>query len=1160
MIIRTTAPNRGRAVWALMLLPVLALGGCGFYKNWQLGKKNQEVQTLLSEVQAQQADRYLPEVYKNASRALDDSRAAGEAGNYDEAFSSSDNARSLIDQINTRLPQVRQDIEKKQVQLTDLQGRLGKTLEDIRKIAPEEATLIDSASKALNNAGVVLQAPAQVAEGEQGYDATLKVAKAALDEATAGLARLEKSSAEKQIAEIEAAWKQAEGSEVPKYAPESVQIPQAIEAAKALIASASYRAVIERLPAVQAELMRVSGKAREARAKARIEHAQRLIELAEAEPAAAADKVTAAKAALDEAVAQSREGKFDEAYASAERALNEARGEVKELEDNIQQQIKDLSVRIEDSKKWEADKISAAKFTQAVADRDKAQELAREILFTESQDALTSGADAIEEASTEARTVKLAVRIHEDVTSLQATEKIGTYTYLKENYQAIQGLIADASSQVQLASFDQADVTLGKAEQLISGLETGMRTLAQQRIAEIEAALKEAKDAGAEKNAPELLEDASTALADTQASAAKAEWRQALEACEAALAKSKEAAQQTYKILSEERLPLAEKEIENAKTAGAAGYAAPVYNQALDAIDQSRKAYQDSDFKGSLQKINQSLDQAVQARRFLVEQAQSATNSAIESKAQEYDGDTIAAALVELADAKSLMEQSQFEPSREKALSAFQKAQSAENKTWNARGQAAVAHLKERVDSAGAHQAPTYAVEEFKKVSASLAGAEGLFGAGKFKEAYQQADAGEVEADQVFAKLDEQAVKVRGEYDTSVNKLKTFVQDEFGVKLHSEATLRLGAIDEAIQRKDWGSAFTLYHEGMQTVEKSIVATKIHNVNAMKGKLEQQIAQNEQSGLFLLTKVKPEEIRAEIAKVDFDPVIDRLKPEVDYYREGMRALTKVETNLAQMHEMAITEADTKVTKIRTDIDDAREIGARDLTAAAFDSAVDSYEKARDMVHILREPIAGVPPTDFNQLAQQISTAESQASQLNQSALTQRNAVSYLTSLIRWTYDMTKFLDEWVPVEDMGRQMIQVAASNSQVDAYRQFQINITARDLLTEAERLLEGIKVVSPPPSVAELHQMALSSFTMFVKSADGFYRYGLYERYPERMRNRYLTIAFTSLERLHAMNDTLIMAILKQVRVFGLTDFERDLSNELSAFNTYLRRDKTAG
>ncbi len=506
------------------------------------------------------------------------------------------------------------------------------------------------------------------------------------------------------------------------------------------------------------------------------------------------------------------------------------------------------------------------------------------------------------------------------------------------------------------------------------------------------------------------------------------------------------------------------------------------------------------------------------------------------------------------------MEQGQFETSREKALSAEQKAQAAETKTWNSRGQAAITHLKERVDAAEANQAPTYAAEEFKKVSTTLADAEGLFSAQKFKEAYQQAEAGEAGADQVFAKLEEQAEKLRGEYDTFVNKLKTFVQDEFGIKLHSEATLRLGAIDEAIMRKEWGNAFTLYREGTNTVEKAIVATKIHNINTQKAKIEQQIAQYEQQGLFKLTKISAEQLRSETAKVEFDPVLDRYEPEMDYYREGMRALAKVESDLGRLRELAVTEADSRVVRIRTDIDNAREIGARDLAGAAFDGAVDSYEKARDMVIMLRNPIDGVPPINFNELAQQIATAESQATQLNQSALTQRNVVDYLRDLITWTYDMTKFLDQWSPVEDLGRQMIITADLSNEQFAYREAQMNITPRKLLTEAESLYNRVKVVSPPPSMAALHQMALDSFGTFVNSADGFYRYSLYTRYPKRMRERFLANAFSSLERLHAINDTMITTILKQVRVFGLTDFERDLSNELSAFNTYLRREKTAG
>ncbi|MCC6733765.1 MAG: hypothetical protein IT394_11100, partial [Candidatus Omnitrophica bacterium] len=406
----------------------------------------------------------------------------------------------------------------------------------------------------------------------------------------------------------------------------------------------------------------------------------------------------------------------------------------------------------------------------------------------------------------------------------------------------------------------------------------------------------------------------------------------------------------------------------------------------------------------------------------------------------------------------------------------------------------------------------------------------------------------------------DQAAAVRKDYDTQVNQLKTFVMDDFGLKLHQESTVRLGAIDEAIQRKDLPQVFSLYQEGMTRIQKASAATKLHNINTQKEKLLAQVNTAEQNGLFRVVPFTAESLRADIGKVDFDPQLDRLKPEADLYREAARGLAKVESDMSKIRETAIAAADTRIQKIRTDIDNARQIGARDLTATAFDGAVDSYEKARDMLALLRNPVEGTPQVNVNQLADQIASAESVASQLNTAAVNQRNSVDFLRDLIVWTYDMTRFLDDWYPIEQLGQQMIRTAASDSRVDAYREFQIDIDARRLLTESERLAERVRIVNPPAEMQSLHQLALLSFNKFVEAADGFYRYGLYSRYPERLRDRYLSHAFASLERLHGMNETLLIAIMKKVKAFGLVEIERDLSNELATFTTYLQRDKTAG
>lgn len=1160
MISHSRVPIHGSRALALLLISSFVLGGCGYYYGWQLGKKNTEVETQLGQARSQQADRYLSEDFKRADQAFNDSRNAGDAGTYDEAFAKSDEAKSLVEGILARLPQVKMAVSEKQTELTEVQGALSTALNTIRSLAPEEAGLIDTASRAIGNASTVLQAQAQVLEGEQGYEATLQSARAALGEATTGLARIQKTSAEKLVQQLDESWKQSQNLEILRYVPDSAGIPEQIQHARDLIAQASYVAVLKQGPVIEQTLKRSIDTTKELRAKARVQHAERLITLAEAEPSATLEKINEAKAKLEEAVTKIRDGQFDDAFLRAEDAITTARTEVKTIEEDLNQQVADLSARIEESHKWKTEEISAENYKKAVGDRDQAKIDINEFLFTDAQDTIDRSLQSIEEAISHAREVGSAIRIREAEINLLATEEKGTYTYLPEQYQAIQGLISEATSQVENASFDEAEATLEKAEKQTLDLDENMRKLAEQRLAEVDAAAREALDAGAEKHATEIINEARTTLAEGQSAAAKGVWKEALAASEKALPKAREAAQQAYRAQTEALTPTAQKEIQNARDAGAAEYATAVLNKALDALEQSQKSTLASDFKTALAKATEARDEAIHARRFQVEKAQVTTDSAIAALAQDYDKETIASALLDLTAAKEKMDQGQYAESLKLALSSDEKARNAETKTWNTRAAAAIATLKERVAQAERSQASTYATEDFKRVTQTLAEAESLFAAQQFKESYQKTETGSVEADQVFARLDTQAGVVRGEFDAQVNLLKTFVMDDFGLKLHQESTVRLGAIDEAIQRKDLPEVFSLYQDGNNRVQKSIAATKLHNINSQKEKLLAQVSSAEQNGLFRIVTFSADSLRTEVGKVDYDPQLDRLKPDANLYREATRGLAKVEMDLARMRETAITAADSRVQKVRADIDNARQIGARDLTATAFDSAVDSYEKARDMLSLLRNPVEGTPPVDINQLADQLAAAESMSTQLNSAAVSQRNSVDFLRDLVVWTYDMTRFLDDWYPIEQLGQQMIRTAASSSQVDAYREFQINIDARRLLTEAERLAERVRIVSPPAEMQSLQQMALLSFNKFVEAADGFYRYGLYSRYPERLRDRYLSQAFSSLERLHGMNETLIKAIIRKVRTHGLEEIERDLSNELQSFTTYLQRDKTAG
>jgi hypothetical protein len=1156
---RNLAAARMRLL-ALFLLPaILSLGGCGFYKKMQANKKNNEVQASIDLARAEEAQRYIPDVFANASKALNDSKAAVEAGNYDEALQRGDEAKGLVEQINTRLPQAKMVIQQKRASLVEIQGRITPVVDQIKAIAPEDTTLIERAQGVDDQIAKIQQAAQQVAAGEQGYDAALQTAKAFLDEATDSLHKLEMDRAGKLVDRIQASWAKAVDLDVLKYIQESKQVPEEIERAKALIQSASYRAVLTQFTALEDAINRYQERSREARARARIQQAERLIGLAEKEPGASLDKIDAAKAAVDEAVTQVQQGSYDAAYAAAENSIATVRSEVQILENEIKAEVDQLEIRIEESLKWNTSQIAADQYREALDALEKARNALSEILFTEAQEATEKGGEVIEEAINQARAVTLSIRIKEDEGNLIATEPKGSYKYLKEDYQAIQGLLSDASGQVGLASYDEAEKTLIRAEEMTSGLEGGLRKHAQAQLAEAEASHKEAEDAGAGEHATEPFGESREALDQSRGAAATSDWKGSIEFAESSRTKSQMAAQQAYKFRTEDLSPKADKELQNAREAGAASYAAEIYNHALDAYEKSRKAFQANDFKTAIEQVQVAFDEAIHARRHQIERAQETVDSAIAALAPDYDKETIAAAIVDLAEAKEKMEQNQFDASRILGQSAEEKAKAAEIKTWNLRASAAISQLKARLAEAETGRAATYAQSEYNRATATLAQGEATFAVQKFKEAYESADTGKGEAEQVFTKLTDEAQLVRGEYDNLTGQLKSFVQDDFGANLHTEATFRLGSLDAAILHNDLPQVFKLYEEGMETVHKAIVATKLHNINSQKEKLAAQTGSAEKGGLFQFSDVSAPSLRESIGKVDYDPALDRLKPDADIYREGLRTLAQVEAELGRLQDAALTKAESRVQKVRTDIDNAREIGARELAPGVFNGAVDAYEKSRDMAYLLRTKLGGAESVDFVKLGAQIRSAEDQAGQLNQTAIGRRNTVDYIRDLILWTYDMTRFLDQWYPVEQLGIQMILTAAPTSQVDSYAEFQTGISAKQLLVEAKRLHERVAVVTPPPEEASIHQIALESFAKFAETAESFQKFGLYNRYPRRLRERFLADGFASLERLHQLNDRLLTTILGEVKKYDLQDFERDLSEELTAFTNYLRREKKA-
>jgi hypothetical protein len=1149
---------------AATLAVAALLSGCGFYKKHQANKKNEQIVAAIGELQAQQANRYLPQEFNQLNQLLSQSQGALAAGNYDEALAAgnqalgSEEAPGLVDNLRARLPQARSIIEQKKAQLVDIQTRVAETMEQVIAIAPDETALIDSADQLNALVTQVQNSQAQVSEGDLGYDAALGQAKAFLDQATASLQVIEKRVAENLLIEINDAWTEATQLDVTKYVEESEQVPAMIDRASALIGSASYRAALDEFRVLPEELGRFRERARERRAAARIEQARRLIELAKEDPDASIDAIENAESAAREAGDALQEGNYDTAYNLAETAIETARNEVRGLEEDLQAQIDALAERIEQSLQWETERIAPDLYTEALGHLEQARENLTDILFEQSQDSIDRGAETIEDAISMARSKGLAQRVAEDEEALQATQEIGAFQYLREEYQAIQALLEDASRLISRYSFDEAEVVLDEVEERTQGLETGLRDLAQNRLAAAEADYQEALEAKAEDYAEEVLNQAASSLDDSRNAAASSNWKDAIASAEASQTQAQNAAQQSYRIQTDELQDSAHAEIDEAKAAGASSYAADLYNKSLSASNNSQVAYDEGHFRTALEELTQARDFASEARMRQIDQAQLAIDSAIAAKADEYQKVTLGEALADLSEARAKMEDDRYAESLELARAAETSAQTAESETWKTRATEALQELGEGVAQAEQDRAPTYAEAEFDAVSRTLHEAQSHANATEFKQAYEAADRGKGQLEEVFARLTDEARLVRGDYDRLIGDLKTFVQDDFGRERHMEATARLGRIDEAILRNNYRDIFNLYEEGEHEVQNQIVAVKLHNVNEKRKEISDRIARAQNAGLFQFVERGGEGIAADLAQIEYDPVLDHLDDSIDYYSEATGRLARLEDELNRLQESALANIDRRIEKIRTDIDNAGQIGAREMVPAVFNSAIDNFELARDMLYLMRTDIGGEKEPTFGALGQQLAAAEAQAAQLNRAAIVKNNSVNYLRDLIFWTFDMTRFLDQWYPIEEAGLQMIETSSPSNAADTYKVLQTGISARDLLREAERLYQRVQPLTPPDAQQEAHTQALRSFEMFVRVADSFYRYGQYNRYPKRVRQGFLATAYQDLERLHQLNERLILVLIQQSKAYDLTEFERELADEFNAFKSYLRRERT--
>ncbi len=1141
------------------VLTLALLSGCGIFKKRQANAKIEEVQQSFDAVRSQGADRYLPQLFTQASQLLGNAQSGVQNGTYDEAIASAENAAGVIDQINSQINSKRQEIESKKSQLIELQNQITDTVERIKVIGPERSDLIEGSEELNGFIQQVQNAQAQVSDTEVGYDAALMRAAGFLSGATQALSELEVSKSKKLLQDIGDAWARAQSVEVERYVDSAKSVDETIGSIQGMIAEGKGREVLEAFSGFPEMIAQYEDQAREKRANAQIDRAQRLIEIAEGEPDASLDGIESAKSALEEAREALQEGSYANAYNAAGRSLEAARTEVQFLETDLKDQISQLEGRLEESLMWDTPKLAQQTYDDALAQLDQSKRDLEEILFGETQSSIDQGSLLIEEAIAAAREIGLNERIAEEEDKLKETQEIGAFTYLRDEYQAIQDLLGEAKVQVSRTSYDDAELTLDEANTRILGLETGLQELTQSKLAQAEEAYTEAVDAESQEYAEDLLNDTSRVMDDARSGAAQGNWKDAIQSADEAYDLALKASSQSYQLRTDNLQPEAEKELSRSQSAGAARYAADVYNRALAAKEHSTVAYSQGDYKTALNELTHARDLALQARNFMIESAQAAVDSALAAKGNDHEQELLGQSLAALADAREKMKSENYDESLAAARKAKDNAISAETKTWEARARTSIAQLNEEVARAVESRGPSYAEGEYSTLARTIKEAESQFANGSFEEAYQSADLGHQEADQVFARLGDEARLVRGNYDRQVALLKTFIEEDTGRAFLEQSTLRLGLIDEAILNEDLGRTFALYEEGDKEVTSQIQAIKVININNKVAALRSRIQADQANGLFQFVDTTSDEMANKVNSVEYDPELDRLKPNQDYYVETIRLLARLESELEQLNSRAMANVDTRIQRVRTDIDNAREIGARDLVQGVFDSAVDSYERTRDLLYVLRNNLSSESPANLVELGSQLQQAEAQASQLNDTVISQRNSVDYLRDLILWTYDMTRYLDQWYPIEELGYQMIITADPSSAADSYAEMQSGIHVGDLLKEAERLHQRISPITPPSDQATLHGLALHSFSTFLGCAEGFYRFGQFSRYPRLQREGFLGGAFTQLEELHLLNDRLMVAILRQVKSYNLVDFERELADEFKAFKTYLRRDKTS-
>lgn len=1107
--------NIKRSVFLLLTAAILAVtfSGCGIYKGWVSSGAIEEATEKMEQARQQEADRYAPGVFDQGSNQIAQAQQAREAKEYDQAISAAENAVSTFERAIQAVPRNKQMIQQKQAELQNIRQQLREILQkaeasEFRAAAEGEIAEARTAFDAFSNeVDRLLNQRAQVAEEYDELIAQSENVRSAVQRAyNLTLA----DQANELNNSIEEKLNQLSQLDYQEYIPDrAAEIDSALNRFRTAIENQAYESAIATGETLAATMEQSIPVARRTRAITRVSQAEQRLAEAAAMGAVedAPQQMDAARQALAEAKAAVEQQNYDQAFNSAEVVISNCEVAFEEIKAKIESRNEQIRQQLSEAEAVGAETHAPSQLERSRQKLAEAFNATTEGNYAEARAAQQQALAAAEMAYTIAQEGRAEVIVNRIDEVLTRARNQGAVEYVGDSFSSAVETFNEAKALLRQDKYDEFHKVAEKAEQQANQVMNDLIAANEKKITEANNQVEAAREAGATQYAPELFQQAGNALEQARQKKAADAYLESFRRSEAAIQTGREAERKTYRLRTDELMIEIKEQRELAQESGAREHSSEMFLTAVRNTEESQQAYSEGRYYDALRAAQKAEEGFRTARMSKIIRAENAVDSAVEAKAHEYAPEPIATAESLLSQAKTAMDNREYESSNTQADQAYAKATEAEKITWNIRSENLIAEWQQRFAKAKEDFAETKAPEPLEQSETHAVEARAEFAVSNFHSAYKSAVKAMEALDRTNQKLAQEATKTLEMMRSESERIGKLAMDATGREMQGQLIALIAIAEPARQNENWNKVFSTENQFEQTLDQVETQLKVHNLTSLKNQVQDSLTQAQQKGTASFLPEKVEQITQQLN--DINPTAN-----VENYEETRQELLALQEEVDQFPAYADAEIESRIARMREQLNEARLAGALEVNPELYADAVESYKA------VLTYPRG--EETDYNELFSLVQTASEKSENTFESTTLAVDVRDYRDLLSSYLTEMQSLLDSFSPVTDYSKRFHIAAESSRQVNVYREMQPEIQTTALRRRANLLLERAQEITPPPTQEHLHQVAMRSFREFVEMAKLFEHFGDYEKYDRDLRELYIAQAYESLERLKKNNSAL--------------------------------------